>query len=343
MQVVYTEKHRLRNSKTELHGGELVMPFESAFRAEWVLAAVKEQGHGSIAAPKPYGLETAKQVHDSAYLDFMATAWDRWKAAGYKGEAIPTSFTVRRMQQNRVPRDIDGALGYYAMAGETSLSEGTWEAAIASMQVAMTGADHVMATGNPAFALCRPPGHHSSIDQYGGYCFINNAAVAAQHFLNNGARRVAVLDVDFHHGNGTQDIFYERGDVFFASIHGDPLDAFPHFLGFADETGTGAGEGSTINYPLPPGTVYSDWAAALDNALLKIKAFGAEALIVSLGVDTFEKDPISFFKLTSDDFTRYGERIGKAGLPTLFCMEGGYGVKEIGLNVANVLSGFETA
>ena len=150
-----------------------------------------------------------------------------------------------------------------------------------------------------------------------------------------------MLDVDFHHGNGTQDIFYKRDDVFFASIHGDPMDAFPHFLGFEDETGCDKGVGSTRNYPLPSGTPYSVWKDALEDALKNIKAFGAEALIISLGVDTFENDPISFFKLKSDDFTHYGSLLAKAELPTHFVMEGGYGVKEIGLNVANVLSGFE--
>jgi len=341
MQVVYSEKHRLRDAKTELSGGLLVSPFEAPFRAEWILEAVTSAGHGDVVTPKNHDLETAAQIHDAGYLSFMETVWERWVADGYEGEAIPTSFPVRRMEQHRPPRDVEGALGYYAMAAETAISQGTWEGAISSMQVAMSAADHVIETSKPAFALCRPPGHHCSIDQFGGYCFLNNAAIAAQHFLNNGAKKVAVLDVDFHHGNGTQDIFYERGDVFFASLHGDPLDAFPHFLGFADETGKGAGDGTTINYPLPPGTAYATWAEALEDALTKIRLFGAEALIISLGVDTYEKDPISFFKLNSDDFSRYGQVLAKSGLPTLFCMEGGYGVKEIGLNVANVLSGFE--
>lgn len=343
MRVCYSERHKLRDAKTELYGGELVAPFEAPFRAEWILKAVCEAGHDDIFSPSEHDLTVARQVHDPAYLEFMATVWERWVADGYKGEAIPTCFPTRRFEQNRPPRDVEGALGYYSFAAETAINAGTWEAAFASMQVAMSGADHVIETGEPAFALCRPPGHHCSFDQYGGYSFINNAAVAAQHMLNQSAKKLAILDVDFHHGNGTQDIFYAREDVFFASIHGDPLDAFPHFLGFSDETGTGRGEGFTANYPLPPATTYDIWAEALTDALQRIAAFGAEALVVSLGVDTFEKDPISFFKLKSDDFRRYGTTIGKTGLPTLFCMEGGYGVTEIGLNVANVLDGFEQA
>ena len=343
MRVIYSEKHALRDAETELYGGQLVPPFEAPFRAEWILKAAKAQGHKDVVAPEAFDLSVARKLHDEGYLAFMATVWERWLAEGFKGEAIPTCFPARRMQANRPPRDVDGALGYYAFAAETAISAGTWEAALASMQVAMSGAKHVLETGEPAFSLCRPPGHHASIDQYGGYCFINNAGAAAQAWLDNGMKKVAILDVDFHHGNGTQDIFYRRGDVFFASLHGDPLDAFPHFLGFADETGEGEGEGSTANYPLPPGTLYGTWKDALKDALQRIVAFGAEGIVVSLGVDTFEKDPISFFRLSSDDFLRYGGEIAKAKLPTLFCMEGGYGVKEIGLNAANVLSGFEGA
>jgi acetoin utilization deacetylase AcuC-like enzyme len=178
------------------------------------------------------------------------------------------------------------------------------------------------------------------MDLYGGYCFLNNAAIAAQELLDAGASRVALLDVDFHHGNGTQDIFYSRDDVLFLSLHGDPVHAFPHFLGYADETGSGAGEGYTSNYPMPPGTAYDVWSEALAEALQRIARYAPDALVVSLGVDTFERDPISFFKLTSADFTRYGRAIGRCALPTLFVMEGGYAVDEIGINTRNVLSGF---
>jgi acetoin utilization deacetylase AcuC-like enzyme len=165
--------------------------------------------------------------------------------------------------------------------------------------------------------------------------------VAAQRLLDHGAKRVAVLDVDFHHGNGTQDLFYRRGDVFTASLHGDPIHAFPYFLGHVDEEGEGQGEGANRNYPMARGTGFDVWSSALADALSRIKAFGAEAVVVALGVDTFERDPISFFKLKSEDFIRMGELISAAGLPVVTCMEGGYGVPEIGLNVANVLKGLE--
>jgi acetoin utilization deacetylase AcuC-like enzyme len=162
-------------------------------------------------------------------------------------------------------------------------------------------------------------------------------------FVAQGARRVAILDVDFHHGNGTQAIFYGRGDVLFASLHGDPMDMYPYYAGFADETGTGAGEGLTLNYPMPPNTPYGPWSEALDNAIARIRAWGAEALVVSLGVDAYKDDPISFFKLDSPDFTDCGRRIGRMGLPTVFCMEGGYAIEQVGVNTVNVLEGFENA
>ncbi|MGI9402152.1 MAG: histone deacetylase family protein [Rhizobiaceae bacterium] len=343
MRVYYSPDHKKRDARTELHGGELIIPFESPARAELILDAVRQQGHTEILQPEKFDLEIAGKVHAPDYLEFLATAWDRWVADGYKGEAIASCFPARRMVNNRPPRDIDGALGYYSFAAETSITEGTWEAAQAAMNCALAGASHLASGATAAFALCRPPGHHASIDQYGGYSFLNNCAIAAQKLLDEGCKKVAIIDVDFHHGNGTQDIFYDRADVFFASIHGDPELAFPHFLGFSDETGKGAGEGLTANYPLPEHTGFEIWSEALAHALERAAGFQADALVVSLGVDTFRNDPISFFELASNDFLSVGDLIAGAKLPTLFCMEGGYGVEEIGLNTANVLSGFEQA
>lgn len=340
MRIFYSEKHKLRDARTELSGGLLVPPFEAPFRLDLILAACAVQGHGAPEEPVTHGLGVALQVHDAGYVGFLETAWARWTADGYEGEAIPSCFPARRMAQ-RVPKDIEAALGYYAFAAETSISEGTWEAAVASMDCALSGAEALMAGERCAFAACRPPGHHAALDLFGGYSFLNDAAIAAQALRNAGASRVAVLDIDFHHGNGTQDIYYARNDVMFVSLHGEPQDAFPHFLGYADETGAGAGEGFNLNLPMGRWTGFGEWSAALKVGLDSIMGFGAEALVVSLGVDAFERDPISFFKLTSEDFARTGQLITGASLPTLFCMEGGYGVEEIGLNVANVLSGFE--
>lgn len=204
------------------------------------------------------------------------------------------------------------------------------------MQRIIDGADS-------AFALCRPPGHHAAREYMGGYCYLNNAAIAAERCLSQGAKRVAVLDVDFHHGNGTQNIFYDRPDVFFASLHGDPHVSYPYFSGYAHEQGAGAGEGFNANYPMGKGTRWSQYQPALQDALKRIVAHRPQFLVVSLGVDTFEDDPISHFKLTSEDFMRMGAEIASAGIPTLFVMEGGYMVDEIGINAVNTLQGFESA
>jgi acetoin utilization deacetylase AcuC-like enzyme len=188
--------------------------------------------------------------------------------------------------------------------------------------------------------LSRPPGHHAGADFFGGYCFLNNAALAAQHLRNAGMERVAILDVDYHHGNGTQAIFYDRADVFFASIHGDPRTEYPFYLGHADETGQGAGADANLNLPLPRGTGYDEWSDALKVALAAIARHGVQALVVSLGVDTFAGDPISGFQLQSDDYLRMGERIADAKLPTVLVFEGGYAVEEVGINAVNVVQAF---
>lgn len=340
LKTVYTDRHRLRAAKTELFGGAIVPPFECPERMDFITKRLKQVDLGPIVEPRSFGLDPVRRIHDSDYLDFLSICWDEWKKAGFEGEAIAANWPARRMSARR-PKHIDGLIGYHSLAAETSISEGTWEAAQASADVALTARKLIAEGERAAFALCRPPGHHATGDMFGGYCFLNNAAIAAQAFLDDGAKKVAILDVDFHHGNGTQDIFYDRDDVLFVSLHGEPETAFPYFLGYADERGAGAGEGCTINYPLPEGTPFEKWAEALDDALAKIKGYQPTALIVSLGVDTFEEDPISYFKLKSDDYTTYGRMIGALGLPTLFVMEGGYAVEQVGINTVNVLQGFE--
>ncbi|MCB1473187.1 MAG: histone deacetylase family protein [Rhodobiaceae bacterium] len=339
MRTYFSERHRLHFPQAELFGGQFVTPFERPSRVEYILNRLGERGFAKPVDPGPVDLAPVQRIHDAGFLAFLQSAWEEWKAAGFSGEVMPASYPARRMQA-RCPNHIDGKVGYYALALETAMTSGTWEAALSSCASAQAAQRAVAAGERAAFALCRPPGHHAASDMYGGYCFLNNVAIAAEMFRQNGAARVAVLDVDFHHGNGTQDIFYERGDVFFASLHGQPEDAFPYFLGYADETGAGDGEGATANYPMAPGTPYSVWCEALDDAIARIRGFGAEALVVSLGVDAFKDDPISFFKLQSDDFTDCGRRIEKLGLPTLFCMEGGYAIEAVGINTVNVLEGF---
>ncbi len=340
MQTFFSEDHRLHFPQAELSGGELVTPYERPSRIEYVLARLREQGFPAVTDPGPVDMGPVRRLLDPGYLAFLETCWDDWKAAGHAGEIICAGQPTRRQRTDIIPRNIEGRVGYYCHASETAITGGTWRAALSSMASAQAATRAVMAGAPAAFALCRPPGHHATADQFGGYCFLNNAAVAADMLTQDGASRVAVLDIDFHHGNGTQDIFYHRADVFFASIHGDPHDVYPYFAGHADERGAGPGEGTTANYPLPPMTSYGPWAKALDDAIARIVTFGAQALVVSLGVDAYKDDPISFFKLDSPDFMDCGRRIGRMGLPTVFVMEGGYAIDKVGLNTVNVLEGF---
>jgi acetoin utilization deacetylase AcuC-like enzyme len=264
-----------------------------------------------------------------------------WTAEGRTGTAMPFSWPTRGFRADVRPQHIDGLLGFYSFDAGANFVAGTWSAVKSSYDVALTGAGLVNAGERATFALCRPPGHHAGREFMGGYCFINNAAVAAQWFRDQGAAKAAILDVDYHHGNGTQQIFYERPDVLVVNLHGDPMLEYPFFLGHADEKGAGEGEGFNHNYPLPFGTAWDGWSAALEDGCAKVAAYAPDVLVVSLGVDTFEKDPISQFKLVSDDYPKIGRRIAKLALPTLFVMEGGYAVDEIGINAVGVLTGFE--
>lgn len=343
MLIFYSPDTQKRRARIELHNGEIVAPFECPERVDMIIEQLRGQGLGEIRAPAAHGLAPVRRVHDADYVEFIEHAWEQWQAAGLAGEAMATTWPTRNTHRLRIPSDIDGRVGYYALAAETTIESGTFAAAQASADVAVSALDHVRATGEPAFGLCRPPGHHAASDQFGGYCFFNNAGIAAQRALDDGAERVTILDVDYHHGNGTQQIFYDRDDVQFVSLHADPALAFPYFSGYADETGEGLGEGFTCNYPLHHGTDYATWVAALDDALGEIERYAPDLLIVSLGVDTFKDDPISQFTLDSADFHDYGQRIAALGLPTLIVMEGGYAVEAIGVNVGQMLAGFESA
>lgn len=340
MQIYASDDHRQHHA-LELDAGRLVPSWDRPERADVVHAALSSVGH-PFAEPAAVDHELIARVHDARYLDFLATAWDRWVESGAGGEAaIGYCWPARRMPSQTPPTSLHGQLGYYSFAADCSITTGTWPAAVASAALAQNATQHLIDTGEAAFALCRPPGHHASADQFGGYCYINNAAVAAQQLVESGFARVSVLDIDYHHGNGTQDLFYDRSDVAYLSLHGDPKTEFPYFLGYADETGRGAGVGYNHNEPLPAGTGFADWMLALHRCLDKIQAIATDALVVSVGVDTFEGDPISKFTLETADYPTIGARIRDLDLPTVFIFEGGYAVEEIGVNVVGVLKGFE--
>lgn len=340
MLTIYSSDHRLHHG-VELKDGAITPSFEQPSRAETVLTRVRATNLGEVIEPKHYERERYVGAHSQRYVDFLAGAWDEWSASGRSCQALPLVWPVRGLPSVALPDFIDGKLGFFSMDAGSPINAGTWPAVRASANCALTGMDALSAGERVAFALCRPPGHHAGREYMGGYCYLNNAAIAAQQALDTGAKRVVVLDIDFHHGNGTQDIFYERDDVLFVSIHGDPAASFPYFSGYASERGMGAGEGFNMNLPLPKGTVWNGYEQALHHAGAAIARHAADVLVVSLGVDTFEDDPISHFGLRTPDFLRMGEAIARFDIPTLFVMEGGYMVDEIGINAVNVLLGFE--
>ncbi|CAN5174678.1 acetylpolyamine amidohydrolase AphA [soil metagenome] len=340
MKTVYNQHHAAHAATHEFFRGRLVPAFEVPARADYMLAAVRQAALGPVLDAVDHGLAPLERVHAPAYLRFVRGAHAEWLALGGEGDAFPAVWPVRSLRSDIEPRSFAARMGLYSMDSGTPLTAGAWAASYGGAQAALTGLDLVLAGERSAYVLTRPPGHHAGADFFGGYCFINNAAVAGQAALDGGLKRVAILDVDYHHGNGTQAIFYARSDVFYASVHGDPQTEFPFFLGHADERGTGAGLGFNANFPLPPGASNAAWFDALDAALAALQGHAPELLIVSLGVDTYAGDPISHFKLDRPEFTRLGERLAAFGAPTLFLQEGGYATEAVGLNVLAVLQGF---
>jgi acetoin utilization deacetylase AcuC-like enzyme len=338
MLTIYSESQTLHRGRHEICDGKLVPCFESPERATLVLDALRHARLGEVLAPEAFGLAPLTRVHDHRYVEFLRTAWELWTAEGRTYDALPYTWAVRGMRPIE-PEHIDGKLALYSFDAATPITAGTWEAASAAADVALTGALRLLEGEAAVFSLCRPPGHHAAVDYYGGYCFLNNAAIAAQYLIDNGAAGVAILDIDYHHGNGTQSIFYARSDVLFVSVHGDPAQEYPFFLGHGDESGEGEGRGFTANFPLRWQCEPAAWFAALDAGLCLIRDFAPSYLVVSLGVDTFIDDPISQFRLRTEDYPDVGARIAALGLPTLFVLEGGYAIDDLGRNVVNVLSG----
>lgn len=341
MQVVFSAHQQRHAGRKELTEGELVPCFERPQRAQIILAHLSAAGFAEPVVPVDHGLGPIRAVHDPGFIDFLQSAHAEWlvEHGNAAGDALPTAWATHGLRRI-LPRRIDGRLGYYCFDAGTPIGPGTWEGAYWAAQSALHGVSLIGAGQRAAYALTRPPGHHAHRALYGGYCYLNNAAVAAQRFIDAGCAQVAVLDVDYHHGNGTQDIFYSRGDVLTVSLHADPRDSYPYFLGHGDETGCGAGVGSNCNLPLPRGTGWSGYAAALGAACDRLRRYAPEALVVSLGVDTYEGDPLSRFRIAATDFVRLGAVIGRLKLPTLFVQEGGYVSEALGENVVSVLRGF---
>lgn len=339
MKTVYSDDHKLHAPLKGFSMGKEIDCFEKPSRAQYVLEEVKKRNFGEIIAPGRFSTDFFQSVHDGGYISFLQTAHAEWEKEGLDGDAFASVFNVQHPEARR-PTHIDGKLGYYMADTIVCITKTSWRAIESSAYSAITAQKLITNGDESSFALCRPPGHHASSRAAAGYCFINNAAVAAQSFIQDGARRVSILDVDYHHGNGTQEIFYNRNDVQFLSIHADPIVEYPYLLGYADETGKGAGVGYNFNYPLAHGTTWDRYAIALRRSVDEMIEYSPDAVIVSLGVDTFEKDPISQFKLTSHDYLKMGQEIARTGKPTLFVLEGGYAVSEVGINVSNTLQGY---
>lgn len=318
----------------ELHNGGFAAYAETPARVAAILAAI-----GPTEEPEDRGEAPIARVHDRAYLDFLKAVPRLWREAGRAGDAIPYAFPVVGRRPLSLSR-IDALLGAHAFDATTPITPDSWDAAYWSTQSALAATHAVLAGDRAAFALCRPPGHHAGADYCGGYCHLNHAAVAAQAARDAGVERVAILDIDYHHGNGTQDIFGARGDVFYASIHADPATDYPFYWGHADEVGEGEGIGATLNLPLPRGTRIEAFRAAQTRALAAIAAFGPGMLIVSFGADTWAGDPISSFAIETPDYALLARDIAAGGWPTAILMEGGYAVAALGDNVASFLGGF---
>lgn len=292
-------------------------------------------------APMDHGAGPIAATHTAEYLVFLQNIHRRWqRIEGASDEVIPNIHPDRR--DVHYPKSAVGQAGYHQADTACPIAAGTWEAAYWSAQTALTGADYLLAGEKAAYALSRPPGHHAFSDLAGGFCFLNNTAIAADWLLKAG-KKPAILDVDVHHGNGTQGIFYERSDVLTISLHADPERFYPFFWGSTQERGEGPGLGYNLNLPLPRGTGDDDYLKTLDVALEHIRAFGADCLVVALGLDSYEKDPLQGLSITTPGFARLGKTISALELPTLLVQEGGYLSKELGDNLTSFITGFENS
>ncbi|UEM23069.1 histone deacetylase family protein [Skermanella mucosa] len=320
---------------------------EKPERVQAVLDALVRRGDRLEQAPDA-GAAPRAAVHSPEYLAFLETAHARWTALPDASPAVIPNVH-RGPDMLSYPSGVVGQAGFHMSDTACPIAEGTWAATKAASDCAVAAARAVATGGEAAaYALCRPPGHHAGRDMAGGFCYLNHAAIAAQEALRLLAARglpprVAVFDVDVHHGNGTQAIFRERDDVFFVSVHADPMEFYPFMAGHAHERGTGRGEGYTLNLPLPLGTSEEAFLASVGDGLAAIGRFAPSLLVLSLGFDTFKNDPLAAFGVTTPGFGRLGRIIAEAALPTVLIQEGGYAVDHLAANLASFLDGFEAA
>ncbi len=333
--VYWSTNNRLHDPGVEVQGGVMVAAFDRLDRVEECAAALAKLPSVDLRSPTPSDRSVVDGIHSAGLVDLIEHAWDRYENQRVDGAPLlfADTFPAGPRQSEAPEGQIDqigaAALGRRVFDTITGIGPTTWEAAWSSIDVAVAAADELVASGSDgpglAMGLCRPPGHHAAASTFGGGCYLNNAAVAAKRLLQRGNDRVAILDIDFHHGNGTQELFEHRSDVLYVSLHGDPRRCYPYFSGHADERGVGDGEGFTLNLPFGPHIDGGDYLELLFTALERIDEFDADAVVVSLGTDTLDGDPSGDAALRPDDLARVGQRIASLGLPTVALLEGGYG------------------
>lgn len=337
MHIIYTDQHKQHATDDVRFEGHPFVTEEVPARAEIILDAVQAVRLGPVTAPTDHGIEPILAVHDGGFVDSLRTVYAE-HAAYYRENGPVFAWTFATRDTRRKPKSFLGLLGYYAFSWGTPILEGTWEAAYWSAQCALSAADHVRTGEQAVYALCRPPGHHAAADLYGGFCYLNNAAIAARHLQPSG--RVAILDIDYHHGNGTQAIFYSDPSVLFCSLHAHPDDDYPYYWGEAGECGEGAGVGYNRNWPLPQGTDDARYLITLDAALAVIREFAPGYLVVSAGFDIVAGDPVGGFRVTTEGLREIGRRIAGLNLPTVIVQEGGYLLDTLGENAVAYLQAF---
>ncbi len=342
MKVYYSDAHRLHDPLFEvMDGGERAPYLENPQRMARILSTFRKTDWAEIEEPADFGLAPILAVHDGGYLKFLASAWSEWMESNPSGDyspvhsaLLPATFALR--SQSHIPKSLLGRAGYYIMDLSAVIVEGTYPAALASANCALSGAQAITQNEKAALALCRPPGHHAGRDFAAGYCFINNAAVAANWLTRLGT--VAILDIDYHAGNGTQNIFYERSDVFSISIHADPAFEYPYYAGYADERGLGSGAGYHQNFPLPAGVGDAGYLTVLRSGLDLIRKYQPKFVVVSVGMDIYEGDPLGQFNVTRQGIAEIGRQIQMLNLPMLYVLEGGYNNFQLGENLEAFLN-----
>ena len=348
MRVVYSPAHLGHDIRTQTILGVQVEANEVAERAEVIRETLLADGGFELVDPVDHGSDPITAVHDPGLLRFLEEAWSeavrqRHPHGFLAPETITNAAATEGMPATarREAARIDGRAGYWAFDTSTYIVPGTYAAARAAVDVALTAADLVLGGEDAAYALCRPPGHHAARAMYGGFCYFNNAAIVAQDLVRRTGEHVSILDVDFHHGNGTEQIFWRRGDVLYVSLHAHPDRQYPYVLGWEDERGEGEGAGANLNIPLREGLGDAGYLEALDRGLDRIAGEPGSLLVVSLGFDTYGKDPIGDFALTTPVYHEVGRRAAALGKRLVILQEGGYFVPDLGANARAWLRGAE--